>query len=125
MEVELNIYTYTLLAIITSLLFVPLLFRADPDVHPIALLHQSNISPIRKKKESAIYRNGAVPHGAPLRTGLALKGEKAWLPRDGDLRDVWNAYVEKGPGKVLSVKGADVTEVPVGKSLSTGNALNA
>ena len=55
-----------------------------------------------------------TPHGTPLKTGLALPGEKSWQTRDGDLRDIWNTHVEKGPGKVLSVKGTQVTEVPVG-----------
>ncbi|KAF8420305.1 hypothetical protein BGX38DRAFT_1270916 [Terfezia claveryi] len=89
MEVELNLYTYSLLASLPSA--------------------------IRQKKESAIYRNPATPHGTPLKTGLALPGERSWQTRDGDLRHVWNAYAENGPGKVLSLKGLQVTEVPVEK----------
>lgn len=115
MDVEVNIYTYTLLAIIIGLLFLPLLLHQDPDIHPIALLHQSRPAQIRQRGESAVYRSIYTQSDAPLKSGLGLQGEKAWQTRDGDLRDIWNTYVEKGPGKVLKLEGTTVSEVPVGK----------
>lgn len=115
MNIELNIYTYTLLVIILSLLFLPLLLHKDPDIHPIALLHQSRPAQIRQRGESAVYRSIHTPSDAPLKSGLGLQGEKTWQTRDGDLRDIWNTYVEKGPGKVLKLQGTTVSEVPVGK----------
>lgn len=118
-NLELDAGSYTLIAVIVSLLFIPLFLSKDPDIHPLALQRQSNSSPIRLPKESAIYRSLETPQGFPLKTGLALKTEKSYSTRDGDIRDVWNLAVEKGKGKVLSVKGVTITEVDIGKCASS------
>ncbi|KAF8460641.1 hypothetical protein BDZ91DRAFT_798724 [Kalaharituber pfeilii] len=114
-ELQLDVWSYTLIAVILSLLILPVCLSKDPDYHPLALQHQSHPSNVRQPKESAVYRSQETSHGLPLKTGLSLPGEKSWQFRDGDLRDIWNLYVEKGKGIVQSVKGFEVTNVEVAK----------
>ena len=113
-EIQLDAWSYTLIAAIISILVLPLYFTKEPDTHPLALEHQAQPSHIRQPKESAIYRSHETPHGASLKTGLALPGEKHWQKLDGDIRDVWNLAVDKGNGKMLSVKASDVTSIETG-----------
>jgi hypothetical protein len=94
MDIELDILSFILLAIIVILLIIPVLFPADPDTFPFILNNQSQPSKVRHPKESAIYRHRDQPHGYPLITGLSLrKGYEA--PRDGDLRDIWEIGLQK------------------------------
>jgi hypothetical protein len=94
MDIELDILSLILLALIVVVLVVPLLFPSDPDTFPFILNNQSQPSKVRHPKESAVYRHREQPHGYPLITGLALrKGYEA--PRDGDLRDVWEIAMQK------------------------------
>lgn len=94
MDVELDIISLILLALIVIFLVVPLLFPSDPDTFPFILNNQSQPSKVRNPKESAIYRHRDQPHGYPLTSGLFIgKGYEA--PRDGDLRDVWEIALQK------------------------------
>jgi hypothetical protein len=94
MDVELDIISFILLALIIVFLIIPLLFPSDPDTFPFILNNQSQPSKVRQPKESAIYRHRDQPHDYPLISGLFLrKGYEA--PRDGDLRDVWEIALQK------------------------------
>jgi hypothetical protein len=94
MDVELDIISLILLALIVIFLVIPLLFPSDPDTFPFILNNQSLPAKVRYPKESAIYRHRDQPHGYPLISGLSLrKGYEA--PRDGDLRDVWEIALQK------------------------------
>ena len=94
MDIELDILSFILLALIVLLLIIPVLSPANPDTFPFILHNQSAPSKVRHPKESAIYRHRDQPHGYPLVTGLALrKGYEA--PRDGDLRDIWELALQK------------------------------
>lgn len=70
------------------------------------------MSRIRNPGESAIYRSTSCMHGYPL-AGLRLPTEHKTRTRDGDMRDIWSQAVEKGGGKVLSVRGSDVKELDI------------
>jgi hypothetical protein len=94
MDIELDILSFIILALIVFLLFIPVLFPSDPDPFPFILNNQSQPSKVRHPNESAVYRHRDQPHGYPLITGLSLrKGYEA--PRDGDLRDVWEIALQK------------------------------
>jgi len=94
MDIELDILSFILLALIVLLLITPVLFPADPDTFPFILNNQSVPSKVRHPNESAVYRHRDQPHGYPLVAGLALrKGYEA--PRDGDLRDIWELALQK------------------------------
>ena len=94
MDIELDILSLILLAVIVILLILPVLSPSDPDTFPFIINNQSLPSKVRHPKESAIYRHRDQPHGYPLITGLSLrKGYEA--PRDGDLRDVWEIALQK------------------------------
>lgn len=87
-----SIYTTLLLIAITAYLVYPLVFSAEPDIHPFLLARQSSPSRVRQPGETATYRAHETPHGYPLRSGLNVKdpGQPKWTAgRDGDLRDVW------------------------------------
>lgn len=113
--IELNVVSYTLIALVVGLLFVPLFFSKDPAIHPFILQRQSNVAPIRKPKESAVYRSQATPSGYPLVAGLQLEGEKAYQTRDGDIRDIWNLAKNKGKGKIITVRGNRTAEHDIRK----------
>ncbi|AMD22817.1 HHR048Cp [Eremothecium sinecaudum] len=67
------------------------------DLNPAVLLQQSNIAPVRKEKETAVYRNLSVPIGLPLTTGLNIAiGYKF---RRGNFIDIWSRTLTKGHGK--------------------------
>lgn len=66
---------------------------------------------VRNPKESAVYRSVSAPPGQPFVTGLGLPTATKYQSRDGDMRDIWKLAVEKGNGKMLSVRGADVHEI--------------
>ncbi|RPA86990.1 hypothetical protein BJ508DRAFT_410579 [Ascobolus immersus RN42] len=111
--IELNAVSYTLIALAASILFVPLFLSKDPAIHPFILQRQSNVAPVRKPKESAVYRSQATPTGYPLISGLQLEGEKAYQTRDGDIRDVWKLAKEKGNGKIITVRGSRKEEIDI------------
>jgi hypothetical protein len=93
MDIELDILSFVLLALIVVLLFIPVLFPSDPDTFPFILNNQAQPSRVRHPNESAVYRHRDQPRGYPLVTGLALrKGYEA--PRDGDLRDIWELALQ-------------------------------
>lgn len=94
MDIELDIVSLILLALIAIILLIPVFFPSDPDIFPFILNNQSNPSKVRHPRESAVYRHRDQPHGYPLIAGLALrKGYEA--PKDGDLRDVWEIAQQK------------------------------
>lgn len=63
----------------------------------VALNQQSNVSSVRKEKESAHYRNFLIPLGFPLTTGLSLS--LGYKSRNGNVCDIWNAVMEVGEGQ--------------------------
>jgi hypothetical protein len=123
-----NVYTTLLFLALASLVTYTIVTAEDPDIHPMILCRQSQAGLVRNAGESAVYRSPEVSHGAPLRTGLAVK-----LPtdppytggRDGDLRDIWRRVTGEiplvptrgvpqatnGPPKILTVLGkAEITD---------------
>ena len=44
-DLELNVVTYTLIALVLGLMILPVIFQKDPDIHPMILNRQSNMSP--------------------------------------------------------------------------------
>ncbi|KAG0133723.1 hypothetical protein HOY82DRAFT_500927 [Tuber indicum] len=112
-DLELNVVSYTLIALVLGLMILPAIFQKDPDIHPMILNRQSNVSPVRNPKESAVHRSTLSPPGYPLVSGLGLPTDKKYRTRDGDIRDVWNQAVKEGKGKVLSVKGSEVKELDI------------
>ncbi|KAL7274957.1 hypothetical protein RUND412_002111 [Rhizina undulata] len=107
---EFNAVSWTLLVLLVALVVLPVVLAKEPDIHPMALYRQSHIAHIREPKESAIHRSLYTPFGLPLVTGLGLPTEKKYVTRDGDIRDIWKLAVEKGNGKMISVKGDDAVE---------------
>jgi hypothetical protein len=87
-----NSYTVILGLLLTALIVHTLVTATDADIHPMMLQRQSQPDRVRNEGESAVYRSHDVPHGTPLRTGLAVKlpTDKPYTAgRDGDLRSVW------------------------------------
>lgn len=70
------------------------------DLHPVALQEQSNIAPVRKEHETAVYRNFTVPPGFPLTTGLGLS--LGYKIRNGNFGDIWASIMSlsKGHNKI-------------------------
>lgn len=115
-----NIYSTTLALSIATIVAYGILTWRDPDTHPLFLLYQAAVAPVRHRGSSAVYRSLETPHGYPLKTGLAVKDPDAsrWSSgRDGDLRDVWRKAVmsvtgQDGKptgkkGKVFTVRGRE------------------
>ncbi|KAI9793427.1 MAG: hypothetical protein M1816_000320 [Peltula sp. TS41687] len=99
---EWNFYTTILALLVVTILAYGILTWRDPDTHPLFLLYQSNVAPVRHRGSSAVYRSLETPLGYPLKTGLAVKDADAprWSSgRDGDLRDVWRKAVMGVTGK--------------------------
>jgi hypothetical protein len=70
---------------------------------------------VRNPKESAIYRSLQTPPGYPLVSGFQLPSTQKYSSRSGDIRDIWKLAIEKGKGKLLTVKGANVKEDDIRK----------
>lgn len=115
-----NFLSTAIVLIISLVILIPLLTAKDPDVHPFLLARQAQASLVRQPGESAVYRATEVPHGYPLRAGLAVKdpGAPKWTAgRNGDLRDIWRQAVNgptkedgssAGPkGKIMTVLGRE------------------
>ncbi|KAK9451981.1 uncharacterized protein V1518DRAFT_410057 [Limtongia smithiae] len=79
--------TTFLLSCTTLVITYRLIRQKYADIHPVALYHQSSISPVRNPGESAIHRSQLTPFTYPLIVGLNIRDGHAF--RDGDLRDVW------------------------------------
>jgi len=112
-DLELNVVTYSLIALVLGLMILPVIFQKDPDIHPMILNRQSNMSPVRNPKESPVHRSTSSPPGYPLVSGLGLPTDQKYRTRDGDIRDVWNQAVKEGKGKVLSVRGSEIKELDI------------
>ncbi|CCX10488.1 Similar to Long-chain-fatty-acid--CoA ligase 3; acc. no. O95573 [Pyronema omphalodes CBS 100304] len=107
-ELQFDLISYTLIALLVGLIVVPLILSKDPDIHPYALLRQSSVAPVRNPKESAVYRSLQTPVGYPLVSGLQLPSVQKYSSRSGDIRDIWKLAIEKGKGKIIVAKGKDV-----------------
>ncbi|KAI5780825.1 hypothetical protein EDC01DRAFT_667362 [Geopyxis carbonaria] len=114
-ELQFDVISYTLIALLVGLLVIPVVLGKDPDIHPFALLRQSSVAPVRNPKESAVYRSLHTPPGYPLVSGLGLPAKEKYSNRSGDIRDIWKLAIEKGKGKLLSVKGKDLVEHDMNK----------
>lgn len=44
-DLEFNVVTYTLIATLLGLLVLPIFWQSNPDIHPLILHRQSNVSP--------------------------------------------------------------------------------
>ena len=117
-----NSYTTALAGLLAAGVTYSIVTSVEPETHPLRLARQSLPNHVRQEGESAFYRSAELS-GLELRTGLGVKrkGESKWARgRDGDLRDVWRAFVE-GPdegvrGRLLTVLGAkNVAEHKIGK----------
>ncbi|KAI5290940.1 hypothetical protein KEM52_000307 [Ascosphaera acerosa] len=85
------------------------LLARDEDINPFFLARQASEAPVRRPRESAVYRSLATPHGVPLTRGLGIRDPGAKMHtagRPGDLRDVWRAFTvgESGSGAAPVVK---------------------
>lgn len=110
-----SIYTTLLAFGLGAYLVYPLIFYAEPDIHPLLLARQSSASRVRQPGETSTYRAQETPQGYPLRSGLNVKdpGQPKWTAgREGDLRDVWRracsgqpvTNVDQSTGRVGLVK---------------------
>ncbi|CAB4252378.1 similar to Saccharomyces cerevisiae YHR045W Putative protein of unknown function [Maudiozyma barnettii] len=86
------IITIFLLAWGANFLFIKVIINNKRDLSDIALNEQSNITSVRKKNETALYRNFLVPIGFPLTTGLGLS--LGYKIRNGNFMDVWKAIMD-------------------------------
>lgn len=67
MSFELNTVSYALLtSIFGATAFLSLRNAKGPDIHPLLLNAQSDVSRLRHAGESAIYRSRMSPNGVPL-----------------------------------------------------------
>lgn len=65
-DLEIDNLTLVLLVAIAGLLLYDRVARPSPLVHPLLLGKQSEVSPVRKEGESAVYRSFATGHGTPV-----------------------------------------------------------
>lgn len=97
------ILTVGVIIISTNWVIKVLFVNPRVSLHPFALNHQSDISPVRKENETAVYRNVLTPNGFPLTTGLNLNiGYKI---RSGNFGDIWNACMKISDGNYLTLEG--------------------
>jgi hypothetical protein len=102
-----NTWSPLLATLAVVILVLPLILRKTPDLHPLLLTRQSNVSSIRNPGESAVYRNTAIYDSQPLVSGLQIRDPDApaWKqPKDGDIRDVLRSAV-KGTGAIFTIRG--------------------
>lgn len=64
-------------------------FLVYPDIDPVGLEHQSNVSQVRNEGESAIYRATSASFGRPLLGGLSIASGPSRQTRPGTFRDFW------------------------------------
>jgi hypothetical protein len=77
-----------LLVLLGVVLLYPYIFPSLPDLNIHFLHNQSNISPVSRHGESAVYRSKSTSHGRPLLNGLSVRTE-GLNPRPGTLADIW------------------------------------
>ncbi|KAK9728193.1 medium-chain fatty acid-CoA ligase faa2 [Basidiobolus ranarum] len=65
-----DLLSYVLLAIIGLFVFLSLRGGVLPDIHPFILNRQSDVAPVRKEGETAVYRNRFAGHQGPLMSTL-------------------------------------------------------
>ncbi|KAK6358581.1 hypothetical protein TWF730_007907 [Orbilia blumenaviensis] len=104
MSSDISYVTYTLLAVVAGLIFVPVFLDGEPDGPPMALLQQSSVGPTRQKNESAVHRSRETPVGFPLRQGLGI--QEGYSKRNGDVRDIWRVFMQK-IGQLHTILGND------------------
>ena len=118
-----DVYSSGLVTILVLAVTYRIVNSREPDVHPMLLAKQATPSSVRNEGESAVYRSHSAPHSMPLNGGLNVKDASApkWSRgRDGDLRDVWRAFVagddKGGKGRLLTVLGSEnVIDHKIGK----------
>ncbi|SMN18464.1 similar to Saccharomyces cerevisiae YHR045W Putative protein of unknown function [Maudiozyma saulgeensis] len=86
------IITIFLLVWGANFLFTKAILENKRDLSVMALNEQSNKTSVRKKNETALYRNFLVPIGFPLTTGLGLS--LGYKIRNGNFMDVWKAIMD-------------------------------
>lgn len=77
-----------LLVVLGIVVIWPYIFPSLPDASLPFLHSQANISPVRQRGETAVYRSKSTSHGRPLLNGLSVRTEGA-KPRPGTLADIW------------------------------------
>ncbi|GMM54027.1 hypothetical protein DAKH74_006430 [Maudiozyma humilis] len=117
---SLKYYAELAVAVIAGLLSVNFLFQKlvldyNRDLTPVALSEQANITTVRKKNETALYRNFLVPIGFPLTTGLGLS--LGYKIRNGNFMDVWKAIMDVtgAKGNYVSLPGGSAKKDTVRK----------
>ncbi|SCU86809.1 LAMI_0D03686g1_1 [Lachancea mirantina] len=94
--------------LIASLIAIDkLVIDGKRDLHPIALSQQSNVAGVRRKNETAVYRNFTVPPGFPLTTGLALS--LGYRIRNGNFGDIWEGIMSKSVGRGIEIENTSVS----------------
>ncbi|EWC46301.1 hypothetical protein DRE_04472 [Drechslerella stenobrocha 248] len=104
MASDMSYVTYTLIAVVAGLIFIPVFLDGEPDGPAMALVQQSAVAPTRMKNESAVYRSRETPFGFPLRKGLGI--QQGHAKRNGDVRDIWRVFVQK-IGHLHTILGND------------------
>ncbi|KAL1921878.1 uncharacterized protein VTP21DRAFT_10520 [Calcarisporiella thermophila] len=67
-QMEFDSLSLLLLGTIGAVTFYAIRTNNEPDIHPLLLNHQADVSNIRFPGESAVYRSKFAPHGGPLLT---------------------------------------------------------
>jgi hypothetical protein len=115
-----NGYTVALGLLLTAVIVHTLYTATDADIHPMMLQRQSQPDRVRHEGESAVYRSHDVPHGTPLRSGLAVKlpTDKPYTAgRDGDLRSIWMRVT----GEIEAPRIPGVIQEPGKQTISTAH----
>jgi long-chain acyl-CoA synthetase len=77
MSYDIDNTTLALLAVLASLLIYHRFFSTpSPLVHPLLLGKQSDVSTVRKKNETGVYRSFATGQGSPVSSQDLVMAEK-------------------------------------------------
>lgn len=106
-----------------NFLFQKLVLDYNRDLTSVALNEQANVTTVRKKNETALYRNFLVPIGFPLTTGLGLS--LGYKIRNGNFMDIWKAIIDvtEIKGNHVSLYGAGKDAQPMKYSLAEINGM--
>ena len=65
LDLQLDAVSYTLAALLVALIVIPIVTSKDPDIHPYALLRQSDIAPFVPPSSGAYLEDWLTPRSSP------------------------------------------------------------